>query len=727
MTGQSRVDGRLKVTGAARYSADYPVENLAHGYLVLATVGRGTIRSVHTSAAEQSPGVLAVYSPANPLRLYSGGETGANWLPLQDNVIRHHGQIVGLVVADTYEQARDAAALVELTYDPVPPRASFPAGMPDATLPGPIFGEPPVVDLLAEGVGSIDEALSASEVVVSGTYRQPIKSHIAMEPHATIAVWRDGYLTVYNGAQRAGTQAQTIAAAVGVDPAMVHVLSPHVGGGFGNKIVTWGYPLLAAAAARVLARPVKLVLSREQVFTVTGHRSTVMQTVALGAGRDGRLVAVKHDAYSSLSASGGAYETGPHTTARHLYRAPNIHVGQQVVTLDIPPCTQMRAPGQESGAFALETAMDELAVALGMDPIELRMRNYATVYPGRGVPYSSKHLDECYRVGAEQFGWYGRNPTPRSTVDGDWLVGTGMASAVSAAVRFAATARVRLTAAGTAEVSTATADLGTGMWTVLAMIGSASLGVPVERIHPRLGDSALPTNRGAVASAGTASAGPAVQVAAKAATDALVELAVTHERSPFHGMPDVSYQDGELTDPTGLRVPFGDLLSTVDTAGVEATGTSAPGAEQRQYAFTSFGAHFCEVAVNRWTGEPRVRRMTTVIDGGAVVNEKTARSQIIGGVIFGIGHALMEDVTLEPSTGRIANTNLADYLVPTNPDVPPIDVHLLNHPDTAFNPLGVRGIGEIGTVGAAAAVGNAVHHATGTRIRDLPITLDMLI
>lgn len=725
MTGQSRVDGRLKVTGAARYSADYPVENLAYGYLVLATVGRGTIRSVAASAAEQASGVLAVYSPANPLRLYSGGETGANWLPLQDNEIRHHGQIVGLVVADTYEQARDAAALVTFTYDPVPPRASFSAGIPDATLPGPIFGEPPVVDLLAEGVGSIDEALSASEVVVSSTYSQPVKSHIAMEPHATTAVWRDGYLTVYNGAQRAGTQAQAIAAAVGVDPAMVHVLSPHVGGGFGNKIVTWGYPLLAAAAARVLARPVKLVLSREQVFTVTGHRSAVTQTVALGAGRDGTLVAVKHDAYSSLSASGGAYETGPHTTSRHLYRAPNIHVGQRVVTLDIPPCTQMRAPGQESGSFALETAMDELSVALGMDPIELRMRNYATVYPGRGVPYSSKHLDECYRVGAERFGWAGRDPAPRSTADGDWLVGTGMASAVYAAVRFAATARVRLTADGTAEVSTATADLGTGMWTVLAMIGAASLGIPVERIRPLLGDSALPANRGAVASAGTASAGPAVQVAAMAATDALVELAVTHERSPLYGMSDVSYQDGSLAAGAGPRVPFGDLLSTVDVAGVEATRTSAP--SPAPYSFHSFGAHFCEVAVNRWTGETRVRRMTTVIDGGTVVNEKTARSQIIGGVIFGIGHALLEDVTVEPNTGRLANTNLADYLVPTNTDVPPIDVHLLDYPDTAFNPLGVRGIGEIGTVGVAAAVGNAVHHATGTRIRDLPITLDKLI
>lgn len=724
MTDQSRIDGRLKVTGAARYSADYPVDNLAYGYLVLATIGRGTIRSVDAQAAAGSPGVLAVYSPANPLKLYggAGGETGTTWLPLQDNEVRHHGQIVGLVVAGTFEQARDAAALVKLTYDPVPPRASFPDGIPDATLPGPIFGEPPVVDLLAPGVGSIDEALSASEVVVTAAYTQPIKLHNAMEPHATTAVWRDGYLTVYNGAQRAGGQAPTIAAAVGVDPSRVHVLSPHVGGGFGNRIVTWGHPLLAAAAAAALGRPVKIVLTREQTFTVTGHRSTVSQTVSLGASRDGTLVAVKHDAYASMSTSGGVYETGPHTTSRHLYRSPNIHVGQRIVTLDVPPCTWMRAPGEESGSFALETAMDELAVALGVDPVELRLRNNATQYAGRGVPYSSKHLDECYRVGAERFGWADRAPAR----DGDWLVGTGMATAVYPAIRFPATARVRLTAAGVAEVATATADLGTGMWTVLAVVGARSLGLPVDRIRPQLGDSALPANRGAVASAGTASAAPAVQAAAASARRALVDLAATHESSPFHGMPDVSYADGVLTGG-GLRLPFEDLLSTVDVAGVEATETSAPGQEQRQYAFVSFGAHFCEVAVNRWTGEPRVRRVTTVIDGGAVVNERTARSQIVGGVIFGIGHALLEEATLEPGTGRIANANLADYLLPGNPDVPRIDVHLLPHPDTAFNPLGARGIGEIGTVGAAAAIGNAVHHATGIRVRDLPITLDKLI
>ncbi|MFE5504632.1 xanthine dehydrogenase family protein molybdopterin-binding subunit [Amycolatopsis japonica] len=731
MTSISRVEGRLKVTGAARYSADYPVDGLTNGYLVLSTIGRGTIRGIDTTAAHRSPGVLAVYTHANPLPLFGGAESGIghNWLPLRDDQVRYHGQIVGLVVAETFEQARDAAALVRVDYGSVRPRTSLRDGMPGATLPEDVNGEPPLLDLLADGVGSIDQALGASEVVVTATYTQPIEYHSAMEPHAAIAVWRDGYLTLYSGAQAPQLAAGTIAATVGVDPSRVHLLSPHVGGGFGNKILTWGHPVLAAAAAKALGRPVRIVLTREQTFGVTGHRSAMSQTVSLGADRGGRLVAVKHDAYAGLSSGGDGYlyEAAPHTTSRYFYASPNIHLGQRLVTLDVPPQTPMRAPGPEAGSFALETAMDELAVRLGVDPVELRLRNYATTYPGRGVPWSGKHLDECYRVGAEAFGWSRRAPVPRAVVDGEWLLGTGMATAAYPAARYRTTGKVRLQADGTAVVSTATSDLGTGMWTVLAMIGANALGIPVSRVRSALGDSALADNPGAFASAGTASSGPAVHAAALSATRALLDLAVTHERSPFHGMDrnQVRYERGDVVGPQ-RRIAFGTLLGITDRAGIDATETSALGPERERFAFTSFGAHFCEVAVNRWTGEPRVRRVTTVIDAGTIVNEKTARSQIVGGVIFGVGQAFLENTHVEPDTGRIANANLADYVVPVGTDIPPIDVRFLDHPDTVFNPLGVRGIGELGTVGIAAALGNAVHHATGRRVRDLPITLDKI-
>jgi xanthine dehydrogenase YagR molybdenum-binding subunit len=720
-TSVRRVDARLKVTGAARYAADHQVDGLCHGYLVLSTAGRGTIRAMDTRAAEASPGVLAVYTPANPLKLYVPGGAGPNWVPLQDAEVRHHGQIIGMVVAETFEQARDAAALVRADVDARPPVASFVDGIPQATLPP--GGR---VELLADGVASIDDALAASEVTVTADYRQPSKHHSAMEPHAVVAVWRDGRLTAYSGTQAPVGHARSIAAALGLDVTAVHVVSPHVGGGFGNKASTWTHDLVTAAAARALGRPVKTVLTREQTFTVTGHRSAVAHTLALGATRDGRLTALKHEAYSSLSTSGWFAEQATGTTSRLLYKADSLHVAQRVVRLDVPPSTVMRAPGEESGLFALESAMDELAHALRMDPVALRMANYATVYPGRGVPWSSKHLDECYARGAAEFGWDRRDPVPRATVDGDWLVGMGMSTALYPAGRLPTTVKVRLRADGSAAVSTATADLGTGMWTVLAILGADGLGLPLDRIAPELGDSTLPDNAGAFGSTSTASVGSALRAAVESAISALVQLAVSHERSPFHGMAaaGVAYRDGDLVGD-GRRVAFGDLLEVTSTSAVEGTGRDS-GGDGSRYAFHSFGAHFCEIRVNRWTGEPRLTRMTAVVDAGRIVNRLAATSQIAGGVIFGIGQALSEGALVEPATGRIANANFGDYLLPVNADVPPIDVHFVEHPDTIFNPVGVRGIGELGTAGAAPAIANAVFNATGVRVRELPITIEKL-
>lgn len=736
-TRVGRVDGREKVTGQATYTADHTAAGLAHGYLVLSSVGGGELLSMDTAAAERAPGVLAVYSPFNPLKLQSIKTTpdlsfaGQFWLPLQDTQIRYYGQIIGLVVAETYEEARHAASLVTATYAEQPPKTSVQDGIERAIAPPiPVNYEEPELNLLAEDVTTVDEALQASEVRVSASYSQPVDLPTAIEPHAVLASWEGGVLTLRLGTQSAVGSAMTTAEALGVDVFQVRVISPLVGGAFGGKMYLFGHPLLTAVAARELNRPIKTVLTQEQVFTVTGHRSGVVQRVELGADREGVLNAVKHDAWSGFSASGVLFESAAHTTSRVLYKSPNIHVGQRIVPLDLPPTTWVRAPGEQPGSFALESAMDELAAELGIDPIELRMRNYADTLPGREVPWSSKHLDECYRVGAERFGWADRAERPGVTTDGDWLVGQGMASSVYPGNLLPTTvAVVTLRPDGGATVASATADPGTGMLTVLAMVCAQELGIPLERVTPLLGDSVLPLNFGAFGSMGTASTASAVAQAAAVARAELIRLAVSDERSPFHGLDpeQVGYAEGRLTAPGGREASFGELLTRLESVGVDGTGTSAPGAEKLRYAIHSFGAHFCEVRVHRWTREVRVSRWTSVIDAGRIINEVTARGQIVGGVLFGLGQALLEDARPEAGTGRFANANLADYLLPVHADTPDFDVHFLPYPDTDFNQLGARGIGEIGTVGSAAAIANAVYHATGIRVRDLPITVDKLL
>jgi xanthine dehydrogenase YagR molybdenum-binding subunit len=580
--------------------------------------------------------------------------------------------------------------------------------------------------VLAPGVPSIDAALAASEVTVSATYTTPIENHVAMEPHATVATWNGDYLTIHTVTQGVLLVVSRLATTLGIDASKIHVINPYVGGGFGNKWGNWAHTPLTAAAARALGRPVKTVLTREQTFTVVGHRPASSQTVSLGAAKDGTLGAIKHDGIGA-KAAGAYFSENTASISLNTYAAANLHTGRKIVTLDIPATTIMRAPSEANGSFALECAMDELAVALTMDPLELRRRNNATAGPGNKLPYSSKHLDECYQLGAERFGWSRRNPTPGAVVDGDWLVGMGCATASFNASRAKATIRVRLNADGTAVVAGTAADLGTGQSTVFAILGADGLGIPVDRVRPEIGDSALPTAVNAGGSGSTAANGPAVQLAAEAAKTALIELAITNAASPFHGMAatDVRYVDGNLV-AGALSVSFGSLLTTLDVPAVEATATS-PGNPVKDHTFRSFGAHFCEARVNRWTGEPRVSRMTCVIDAGTIVNAKTARSQIIGALIMGMGAALLEETRLEPTTGRLANANLASYLVPVNTDTPSFDVQFLDHPDTMLSPLGARGIGELGIVGAAAAVANAVYNATGRRVRDLPITLDKLL
>jgi xanthine dehydrogenase YagR molybdenum-binding subunit len=740
-----RVDGRLKVTGAAEYSGDYRAADLAHAHLVTSTIARGRVTGFDTAAALASPGVLRVYTapdPRLPLYLATGQAAGftENYLPLNTEMIHFRGQAIAMVVAESPEQARDAAALVTATYDAQPPRTSI-ADEPRVPAGPTISGAPSSLNILAPGVGSIDAALAASDVVVEAEFHQNIQHQAAMEPHAVLAVWHGDQLTIHAGAQIPAAYALGMAQRLGVLPQNVQLITKYVGGGFGARVVLWSDTPLAAAAAKELGRPVRLVLTREQMFTLTGHRSHLTQTVRLGASRDGVLNAVSHRSVAERPTTISFTMTPAHSTSDALYRTPNLHVDAQLAVLDIPGSRAMRGPNEAPGSFALETAMDELAVATGVDPVTLRLRNNATASPSTGLPWSSKYLEECYRVGAERFGWSARSATPRARVDGQWLYGSGMATAIYPAHRrLGVVVRVRLRDDDTAVVSTATSDLGTGSATMVAVTGADALGIPMQRVIPEIGDTVLPPGAPAVGSSGTHATVPMVVDAARNVIAELKRVAVTAERSPWHGaaVEDLRYERGILHG-LGHSMTFGRLLTVIGSPGIYME--SAPGGQPVPgYVHHSFGAHFCEVRVNRFTGETRVTRFTTVADVGRVINAKAARSQLVGGVIFGIGHALLEENHLELDTGRLANSTLADYLVPVNADVPDIDVVMLDRPDPVLTgplgdgsedvgtqSLGARGLGEIGTVGSAAAIGNAVYNATGIRVRDVPITLDKLI
>jgi xanthine dehydrogenase YagR molybdenum-binding subunit len=731
---KDRVDGKLKVTGRATYPGDRQVENLGYGYLLTSAIAKGLIQSMDTSVAERSPGVMAVYTPFNPLKLYHGLDSseGANsgeiQPPLQDRKILNFGQIIGLVVANSFEQARDAAALVKTLYEPTPPVASWDQGSEHSFEPESVAGENATIKILAEGVQSIDDAVKASPVVFYATYLEPIYHHNPMEPHATTAVWQGDRLTMYDATQGVVAHRLDVAAVLGIDEDMVRVLCPFVGGAFGCKGSMWMFSPLTAAAARALDRPVKTILTREQMFTLVGHRPALIQHLTLGADPDGTLQAVKHDVRSSASFSKAFVEAAAHRTSRLLYKSPNIQVSQTLVPWDVGGPTFMRAPGCAPGMFALECAMDELAVKLGIDPVELRIKNDSVLYPGRNVPWSSRNLVECLRLGSDKFGWSKRKSEPGSFQDGDWLIGMGMASALYPAHRNKASAKVRLQADGTAQVSSATQDLGTGTWTVLAIVGADCLELPMEKIRAELGDSALPPAPTSGGSTSVCSVTPAVQKAAESVKKKLIQVSIKDKKSPFFGMrcEELTYREGQLIGG-GKSVDFGSLLSSMGRGSVEATESASAGEEEEKYAFHSFGAQFCELKVHRWTGEVRLQRITSVVDIGTVINQKTARSQIIGGVVFGIGMALLEGSLLEAKTGRYANANFADYLIPTNADVPIIDVSFIDKPDTIFNPIGARGIGEIGITGTPSAIANAVYNATGRRVREFPIRPEKLL
>ena len=733
-TPLDRVDGPLKVRGAARYSAEYPLEGLAHAVLLQSTIARGRIVALDATAAEEAPGVLTVLTHVNTDGLPAldsflrGGATVQTAPLMQDDRVHYAGQHIGIVVAETLEQAQQAAGLVQVEYAVEPPLIGLADRLDEAYPAAPFFaGTGP--DSLR---GDLDGAMAAAEVRLDRTYRTPIEHHNPLEPPATTAVWdADGRLTVYDANQFVVGIRQGLSAALGVPPERIWVISRFLGGGFGAKGTFWPHTALAALAARTVGRPVKLVLTRAQMYTSHGYRSETVQQVSLGARRDGMLTATRH-ATTSIGSDVGEFPEMAGAVTQMLYACPNVATSQRLVQASLGVPGMMRAPGEATGAFALESALDELAYELGIDPVELRVKNHADVDPESGRPWSSKSLLECYRVGGARFGWVRRSPEPRSMRDGRWLVGWGMASATyPAGLRIPAVVRAQIEPDGRAVVQTAAHDLGTGAYTILTQVAAEALDLPPEHVRLKLADSDFPFAFAAGGSTTTGSAGPSVHKAASAVRDRVLALALDDEASPIHGytLDDLTVERGRafLTHDPSRGETYAQILARHGGQPVEVTESDRPGDELQRYAMHSFGAHFAEVRVDPDFGTVRVGRFVTAVGAGRIINPKTARSQLVGGVIMGIGMALLEETAIHPALGKTISPNLSGYLVPVHADVPPIDAVFVEEHDPYVNPLGAKGVGEISTVGVAAAIANAVHHATGVRVRDLPITAEKLL
>ncbi|MEV8506381.1 xanthine dehydrogenase family protein molybdopterin-binding subunit [Actinoplanes sp. NPDC051475] len=671
-----RIEGLAKVTGAARYAAEYPVEDVAYAWVVQSPVARGTLSSVVVDPMAEADDMLAVLWPGNAPRLAEPEDP--ELAVLQSERISYRGQAIALVVARTLEAARRVAQVVRLEIAEEPHDALLREDHPELYTPetvNPAF--PAVTDS-----GDVDAAFAAAPITVDVRYSTPALHNNPMEPHATTALWEGDDLILYDSNQHPAGVAGDVGAVFGLPAERVHVITEHVGGGFGSKGSARPNAVLAAMAARVVGRPVKLALPRQALFSMVGYRTPTLQRIRLGAERDGTLTAIDHQAVEQTSR---IYEYGEQTTVttRHMYAAANRRTGHRLVRLDVPTPRWMRAPGEAPGMAALECALDELATELGLDPIELRVRNEPRAEPESGVPFTSRNYLACLREGARRFGWADRDPLPRRRREGSWWIGTGVAGATYPAMVQPSVARVRLQPDGTAEVAIAAADIGTGARTILTQIAADELGLPVERVRVRIGDSTLPKASVAGGSSGSASWGWAVTGACRELRDS--------------GRDDVTFDSTDLVQ------------------------------RQEKEGKHAYGAHFAEVRVDADTGEVRVSRLFGMYAVGRVLNPRTARSQFIGGMTMGMGMALHEEGVLDPATGDWVNHDLAEYHVPAHADVEWIDAAWLDERDDAINPMGSKGIGEIGIVGSPAAIVNAVWHATGVRIRDFPVRLDKLL
>jgi len=730
-----RVDGRLKVTGGARYSAEMPVANVAYAVMVMSTAANGKITAIDARAAEAVPGVLKVITPASALRLpkppdtpgaKSGRPQERKLQVLQDTDVFYQNQPVGVVVAETFEAASYAASLVRVQYETQKPRTEMEKEKKHAYRP-----EKANQDPTDSKRGDLGQGMAQASARVTETYHTPVENHNPMEPHATLAVWEGDRLTVYDATQGIFGVQRVLAKMFGLLPGNVRVVTHFLGGGFGCKGSVWSHVVLAAMAARQVARPVKLVLTRQQMFGPVGFRPRTEQKLQLGAAKDGALTAVGHESHSQTSMFDEFVEPTAAAT-RILYNSLNAETSHRLVRLDAGTPTFMRAPGEASGTFAIESAMDEMAYALNMDPVALRLKNYAEMDPEEGKPWSSKSLRACYQTASERFGWDRRTPAPGSMKAGDGRsIGWGMATATYPVRRSPSSALARIMPDGTAYVQAGTQDLGTGTYTVMTQTAADALGLAPSRVRFDLGDTLMPETPVSGGSQTAASTGSAVHGAGLAAKSRAIGLAIADAASPLRGLAeaDVDVQDGRLfskADPTKGET-YAALLARQNLPMIEAKVKSAPGEEKQKYAMHSFGAIFAEVHVDPDLGEVRVTRLVGAYGVGNILNAKTARSQLIGGIVYGLGMALMEQTVADTRTGRVVNPDLAEYHVPVNADVPDIDITFVPETDPHVNPLGVKGIGEIGITGVCAAIANAVYHATGKRVRDLPITLDKVM
>jgi xanthine dehydrogenase YagR molybdenum-binding subunit len=722
-----RVDGRLKVTGRAKYAAEFAVPGVVHAVLVQSTIGAGVITSLEIAGAQAMPGVLAVITPENAPRLpLKGGAQMVRAPLLQEMNLLFNGQHIAVVVADTLERANDAASRVRVQYRRDEPITSMDAVLDQAYTPKNFRnGERPADSMR----GNPDLSFSAGAAQVDATYVTPMEHHNPMEPHAPIARWEGDQLTVWTATQGISSAQATLAGQFGIDPKNVRVICPYVGGGFGSKGSTWPPATLAAMAAKVVGKPVRLVVTRAQMFTSNGYRPRTVQKLRFAADAEGHLVSMRHDGFTQMSLPPlGEFAEPVGLATEMLYDCANVAVTHRLVATNASLPTYMRAPGLASGNFALESAIDELAAALHMDPLEFRLRNYAEIDQHENKPYASKALRACYQQGAEAFGWSRRSHEPRSMRDGNYLVGWGMATSTYPTHRSPASAKVRVGANGTALIQSGTQDIGTGTYTVMSQIAADTLGMKVDRIQFELGDSNFPHAPVSGGSMTVASVGPAVLAACEAMRDKLLDLALNDRRL---GWQDLSrdalrLQDQAVVGPRG-RVSVAELMARQGQDFVETTSNVKAGDEAKRYAMHSFGAQFVEVRVDADLGEIRVARCVGAFDAGRVMNAKTAHSQLIGGIVFGLGMALLEETHVDGETGRIVNANVADYLLPVNADVPDITAIVVENDERTSNPLGAKGIGELPMVGVAAAVANAVYHATGIRVRKVPIRIEDLL
>lgn len=762
-----RVDGKLKVTGAATYSAEFPIKNLAYGVSITSTITKGRIKNIDTKLAEKMPGVIGIMTSENCMQVHfpAGSDPGAgkyaekDLLPLQNDRVFYGGQHIAVVVAETFEQAEHAAAMVKVIYDQQAPVVGFEHNFATAYKPASGLGgaETQVKR------GDADTAMQTAAIKTDETYTTPVFSHNAMEPHASIAQWEEDKLTVYDATQSVMGVKALLASMLGIPADKVRVIAHYIGGGFGSKGFTWANPFLAAMAAKQFGRPVKIVLARQQVYSTAGRRTQTSQKIALGADQSGKLIAVKHATISETSFVDEFVETAGVATPM-LYSSPNVAVSHELVRLNRGTPCPMRAPGESVGTYALEVAMDELAEKLNIDPLQLRLINHANTEEQKKKQFSEKSLKECYQRGAEAIGWSNRPARPGVTREGKYLVGYGMATATYPANRSASSAKATFFADGHAEILCGTQDIGTGTYTIATQIAADAFGLPVDKVTVKLGDSMYPKGAQSGGSQVTASVGPPIRAAALGAVDKIIQLAIADAASPLYGQQaaDIATGNGKIflkghpdkgeslvavLTRKGMTKIEADAKTNVSTrpslpapapAGTPEAKTEEESktntavqqdekTDRTPYAFHSFGAQFAKVLVDPDLGTIKVDKIVGVMDIGKVMNLKTAINQIKGGMIFGLGMALMENVQYDPNNGRIVTRDLAQYLVPVHADIPEIEVQFIDQPDPYISPLGARGIGEIGVTGMAAAIANAIYNATGKRVRDLPITPDKLI